>query len=195
LTEVGDGGRTPHPLRRALDALYLFAGYAAGAFLVLVFAIMMVMSVGRQFSLNIPAGDDIASWCMAAMAFLGLAHTFKRGEMIRVGLLMERLQGRAKQVAEVTALAVATAFILYYTHHAVQMTYDSLRFNDMAQGVLAVPLWIPQLGFTGGLAILSIALIDEMVNVLRGNRPSYEQGSPDETPDEFIERISQGGGG
>lgn len=195
MTEVGDGGRPPHLLRRALDALYLFAGYAAGAFLVLVFAIMMVMSVGRQFSLNIPAGDDIASWCMAAMAFLGLAHTFKRGEMIRVGLLMERLHGRTKQVAEVVALAVATGFILYYTRHAVQMTYDSLRFNDMAQGVLAVPLWIPQLGFTGGLAILSIALIDEMINVLRGNRPTYEQGSPDETPDEFIERISQGGGG
>jgi TRAP-type C4-dicarboxylate transport system permease small subunit len=195
LTDVGDGGRPPHPLRRALDALYLFAGYAAGAFLVLVFAIMMVMSVGRQFSLNIPAGDDIASWCMAAMAFLGLAHTFKRGEMIRVGLLLERLHGRTKQVAEVVALAVATGFILYYTRHAIQMTYDSWRFNDMAQGVLAVPLWIPQLGFTGGLVILSIALIDEMVNVLRGNRPTYEQGSPDETPDEFIERISQGGGG
>jgi TRAP-type C4-dicarboxylate transport system permease small subunit len=195
LTDVGDGGRPPHPLRRALDALYLFAGYAAGAFLVLVFAIMMVMSVGRQFSLNIPAGDDIASWCMAAMAFLGLAHTFKRGEMIRVGLLLERLHGRTKQVAEIVALTVATGFILYYTRHAIQMTYDSWRFNDMAQGVLAVPLWIPQLGFTGGLVILSIALIDEMVNVLRGNRPTYEQGSPDETPDEFIERISQGGGG
>jgi TRAP-type C4-dicarboxylate transport system permease small subunit len=195
LTEPGDRGRPPHPLRRALDALYLFAGYAAGAFLVLVFAIMMVMSVGRQFSLNIPAGDDIASWCMAAMAFLGLAHTFKRGEMIRVGLLLERLHGRAKQVAEIIALAVATGFILYYTRNAIQMTYDSWRFNDMAQGVLAVPLWIPQLGFTGGLVILSIALIDEMVNVLRGNRPSYEQGGPDETPDEFIERISQGGGG
>jgi TRAP-type C4-dicarboxylate transport system permease small subunit len=195
LTEPGDGGRPPHPLRRALDALYLFAGYAAGVFLVLVFAIMMVMSVGRQFSLNIPAGDDIASWCMAAMAFLGLAHTFKCGEMIRVGLLLERLHGRTKQVAEVVALAVATGFILYYTRHAIQMTYDSWRFNDMAQGVLAVPLWIPQLGFTGGLVILSIALIDEMVNVLRGNRPTYEQGSPDETPDEFIERISQGGGG
>ena len=78
---------------------------------------------------------------------------------------------------------------------AVQMTYDSYRFNDMAQGVLAVPLWIPQLGFTGGLVILAIALIDEMINVLRGNRPSYEQGSPDETPDEFLERISQGGAG
>jgi hypothetical protein len=75
------------------------------------------------------------------------------------------------------------------------MTYDSWRFHDVAQGVVALPLWIPQLGFAGGLAILSIALIDEMVNVIAGNRPSYEKGSPDETPDEFLERISQGGGG
>jgi len=190
-----DSGAPAHPLRRALDALYLFSGYAAGVFLVLIFAIMMIMSVGRQFSLNIPAGDDFASWCMAAMAFLGLAHTFKRGEMIRVGLLLEHLHGRTKQVVELIALGVATAFILYYTRHAVQMTYDSWRFNDMAQGLLAVPLWIPQLGFTGGLGILSIALIDEMVNVIRGNRPTYERASPDESPEEFVERVSQGGAG
>ena len=46
--------------RIVLDRLYLYAGYAAGAFLVLIFAIMMFMSVGRQFGLNIPAGDDFA---------------------------------------------------------------------------------------------------------------------------------------
>jgi TRAP-type C4-dicarboxylate transport system permease small subunit len=182
-------------LRKLLDGLYLGAGYAAGAFLVIIFAIMMVMSVGRQFELNIPAGDDFASWAMAAMAFLGLAHTFRRGEMIRVGLLLEKLHGRTKQVAEVVALAIALGFILYFTRHAIQMTYDSWRFNDQATGVLAVSLWIPQIGFSGGLVILSIALIDEFVNVLRGNRPSYEKADPNESPEEFVERISQGGGG
>ena len=182
-------------LRRVLDGLYLFAGYAAGIFLLAIFAIMMVMSVGRQFAVNIPAGDDFASWCMAAMAFLGLAHTFKRGEMIRVGLLLERLRGRTQQIAEIVALGISTVFVLYFTRHAAQMAYDSWRFNDMAQGVVPLPLWIPQLGFVAGLAILSIALIDEIVNVVSGYRPSYEKGSPDETPDEFLERISQGGGG
>ena len=195
MTERADDLPAAGLLRRALDGIYLCAGYAAGVFLFVIFAIMMVMSVGRQFALNIPAGDDFASWCMAAMAFLGLAHTFKRGEMIRVGLLLERLHGRTKQVAEIVALGIATAFVLYFTRHAGQMTWDSWRFNDMAQGVVALPLWIPQLGFVGGLAILSIALIDELVNVIGGNRPSYEKGSPDETPEEFVERISQGGGG
>ena len=195
MAERSDDVTAPGPVRRALDQLYLGAGYAAGVFLVAIFAIMMVMSVGRQFALNIPAGDDFASWCMAAMAFLGLAHTFKRGEMIRVGLMLERLHGRTKQIAEIVALGIATAFILYFTRHAAQMAYDSWRFNDVAQGVVALPLWIPQLGFVAGLAILSIAVVDEMINVLRGNRPSYEKGSPDETPEEFVERISQGGGG
>jgi TRAP-type C4-dicarboxylate transport system permease small subunit len=182
-------------IRIWLDRLYLFSGYLAAVFLVLIFGIMMFMSVGRGFGVNIPAGDDFASWCMAAMAFLGLAHTFKRGEMIRVGLMLEKLHGRPKQIAEIVALGIAAAFVLYFTRHAIQMTYDSWRFNDQATGVLAVPLWIPQLGFSGGLVILSIALIDELVNVVRGNRPSYERGSLDESPEEFVERISQGGGG
>ena len=63
-------------IRVALDKLYLWSGYASGFFLVTIFAIMMIMSVGRVFDKNIPAGYDFASWCMAAMAFLGLAHTF-----------------------------------------------------------------------------------------------------------------------
>jgi TRAP-type C4-dicarboxylate transport system permease small subunit len=181
-------------MRAFLDRLYLFAGYAAGAFLMLIFGIMMFMSVGRQFGINIPAGDDFASWCMAAMAFLGLAHTFKKGEIIRVGVLIEKATGRKRWALEVMALSIATAFTLYFTWYAASMTYDSFRFNDMAQGVLAVPLWIPQLGYCAGLAILSVALIDEMIHVLKGNKPSYEK-APPSSPDEFVERIAAGGAG
>jgi TRAP-type C4-dicarboxylate transport system permease small subunit len=179
-------------MRVFLDRLYLFSGYLAGAFMVAIFVLMMVLSAGRPLGINIPAADDFVSWCMAAMAFLGLAHTFKRGEMIRVGLMLEHLHGRTKQVAEIVALGVATAFILYYARHAVQMTYDSWRFNDMAQGVLAVPLWIPQLGYAGGLVILSVAFADELVHVLCGNMPRYEK-PPPATTEEIVERAVQSG--
>jgi TRAP-type C4-dicarboxylate transport system permease small subunit len=131
---------------------------------------------------------------MAAMAFLGLAHTFKKGEIIRVGLLIEQVSGRRRWALEVLALTIATAFTLYFAWYAVRMTYDSFRFNDMAQGVLAVPLWIPQLGYCGGLVILAIALLDEMVHVLKGNKPTYEK-EPPSSPDEFVERVASGGGG
>ncbi len=181
-------------MRAALDRLYLGAGIAAGGFLVLIFLLMMGLSVGRQIGVNIPAGDDFASWCMAAMAFLGLAHTFRKGEMIRVGLLLEQLTGKRRWLMEILSLGVATAFVLYFAWYAVAMTSDSYRFNDMAQGVLAIPLWIPQLGYSGGLVILAIALVDEMIFVLQGNWPRYEKEQPS-TPDEFVERVAAGGGG
>jgi TRAP-type C4-dicarboxylate transport system permease small subunit len=181
-------------MRIFLDRLYLFAGYAAGGFLVLIFGIMMYMSIGRQFGLNIPAGDDFASWAMCAMSFLGLAHTFKKGEIIRVGILLEQVTGKKRWALEVLALNIATGFTLYFTWFAVAMTYDSWRFHDMAQGVLSIPLWIPQLGYCGGLIILAIALIDEMIHVLKGNKPTYEK-EPPATPDEFVERVASGGAG
>jgi TRAP-type C4-dicarboxylate transport system permease small subunit len=121
---------------------------------------MMALSLGREVGLNIPAGDDFASWCMAAMAFLGLAHTFKSGEMIRVGLLIDRFRGRTRRVFEIVSLVLGCGFVGFFAWHAVRLTYDSWRFNDMAQGVLAVPLWIPQLGYCTGLVILFMAFVD-----------------------------------
>ncbi len=127
------------------------------------------------------------------MAFLGLAHTFKRGEMIRVGLLLERLKDAPSGSRRSVASSIAAAFIGYFTWQAGRLAYDSWRFNDMSQGVVAVPLWIPQLGFVGGLAILSIAIVDEMAT-FQGNRPTYEKGPPT-TPEELIERIASRAGG
>jgi TRAP-type C4-dicarboxylate transport system permease small subunit len=98
-------------MRTALDRLYLWAGYAAGLCLITIFLIMMIMSAGRQFGLNIPAGDDFAAWAMAACAFLGLAHTFKSGEMIRVGLLIDRFTGRTRHGIEIVSLLLGLAFV------------------------------------------------------------------------------------
>jgi hypothetical protein len=49
-------------LRSFLDGLYRLAGYLAGVFLILIFLLMMGLSIGRQVNINIPAGDDLASW-------------------------------------------------------------------------------------------------------------------------------------
>ncbi len=180
-------------MRRLLDGLFLAGGIAAAFFLVVVFALMMIMSVGRQFGLNIPAGDDFAAWSMAAMSFLGLAHTFKRGEMIRVGLLLERLSGRKKQVAEILSHGVALAFISYFTWWVGRLAYDSWRFDDMSTGTISIPLWIPQLSLVVGLGLFAVALLDELIHVLKGNPPSYEK-PPPQTTEELLKRVTEGGG-
>ena len=179
-------------IRVALDRLYLFAGYLAGLFMIVIFVLMMILSAGRPLGVNLPAGDDLVSWCMAAMAFLGLAHTFRQGEMIRVGLLIDRVTGRPRRVMEIIALAIGCGFIGFFAWNAAAMTYDSWRFHDMAQGVLAVPLWIPQLGYSGGLVILFVAFADELIHVVSGGEPRYEKPKP-QTAEEVVEQAIQSG--
>ena len=180
-------------MRRILDGLYLGAGYAAGFFLVVIFALMMIMSVGRSVGINIPSGDDFAAWSMAAMAFLGLAHTFKRGEMIRVGLLLEKVPQHARWGFEIFALSVTLAFIAFFTWHAYGFVRFSWLMHEMSNGVVAVPMWIPQLSFLAGMSLLLIAVLDELVHVLRGNNPSFEK-PPPKTTDELLARVAEGGG-
>jgi TRAP-type C4-dicarboxylate transport system permease small subunit len=112
--------------------------------------------------------------------------------MIRVGLLTDRLRGRTRWGFEIFSLVIGLGFVGFFAWHAVQLTYDSYRFNDMAQGVLAIPLWIPQIGYATGLAILFIAFLDEFVHVLRGGDPRYEK-PPAVTAEEVVERAIQSG--
>jgi TRAP-type C4-dicarboxylate transport system permease small subunit len=170
-------------LRRVLDGLYLGAGYLAGAFLVVIFVLMMALSLGREVGLNIPAGDDFASWCMAALAFLSLAYTFRSGEIIRIGLVVDRFEGRPRRAIEIACLMLGAAIVGFFAWHAVQMN---------SQGVVAVPLWFPQLGYSVGLVVLFIAFIDELVHVVSGHDPRYEKPKP-KTAEEVIERAIESG--
>jgi TRAP-type C4-dicarboxylate transport system permease small subunit len=179
-------------IRIFLDRLYLYSGYLAGLFLIAIFVLMMLLSAGRPLGFNIPAGDDFVAWGMAATAFLGLAHTFRHGEMIRVGLLIDRLEGRTKRIFEIIVLLIGAGFTGFFAWHASVMTWQSFQFHDMSQGVIAVPLWIPQLGYSGGLVILFIAFVDELIHVLRGYPPRYEQPKP-QTAEEVVERAIQSG--
>ena len=52
-------------------------------------------------------------------------------------------------------------------------TYESWEFNDLAQGLLPLPMWIPQLSFAFGAILLLVAVVDEFIIVLRGGVPTF----------------------
>lgn len=180
-------------MRRCLDALYLGAGWLAGAFLIAGLCLMLLMAAGRKFGLSIPDGDLFVGWSFAALTFLGLAHTFKSGDMIRVGVLVESLSGRWRWLLELLSLAVALAFTSFFAWHACLMTLESWKEKEPSLGLLATPIWIPQLGMALGIALLALALWDEFFRVVAGLRPSYVKDKP-RNAQEMLERAMESGG-
>jgi TRAP-type C4-dicarboxylate transport system permease small subunit len=160
-------------MRRFLNFIYDATGYLAAFFVFAIFAVMIAQTIMRELGLRTGGTDDIVAWMCAASAFLAMAETFKRGDFVRVGLMLEYLGPRARHAFEIWSLAVASAFIGYLAFWACRFTYESWQFNDMANGLIVIPMWIPQLSFVVGALVLFVAVADEFIIVLRGDRPTY----------------------
>lgn len=160
-------------MRRALDGLYLAAGYLAAGCIALIMALMIAQSILREMHVRTGAVNDIVSWLCAAAAFFAMAHAFKHGDFVRVTLVLEKISPAAQRRFELGALAIGAVAVGYLAWWANRFTYESWEFGDMAQGLLPIPIWIPQTSFALGSILLFVAVVDELVIVLRGGRPSY----------------------
>lgn len=160
-------------MRRWLDRLYLAAG-AVGAFFVLVIGVLMIgQSVLRELGVRTGAVNDVVAWCCAAASFFAMAHAFKHGDFVRVTLLLDAVPAATRRALELAALTIGTVAVGYLAWWACRFTYDSWRFNELAQGLLPIPIWIPQSSFALGALLLLVAMVDELILVLRGGRPTY----------------------
>jgi TRAP-type C4-dicarboxylate transport system permease small subunit len=160
-------------VRRFLDALYDGAAALAAVFMVLLLVMVLLSILGRQLHFHLPGTDAYAGYMMAAAGFLALAHTLKRGEHIRVTLLLSALRGKARHGLEIWALAAASALAALSAFYSCRLSWQSYQFHDISTGNDATPLWIPQLGMAVGTVILLIAFIDELVLELRGQRVQW----------------------
>jgi len=157
-------------MRVALDRLYIAAGVLAALFLVGTLLMVIAGIAGRLLNFNVPGTDAYAGYCMAAAGFLALAHTLKRGEHIRVTLILEHLGPGWQRALELWALGVATLLSALFAYYSVRLSWQSWDFHDISTGNDATPLWLPQLTMGLGTVVLCIAFVDEFVLEWRGAR-------------------------
>ena len=167
-------------MRKFLDALYDGAAWLAALFMVGLLVMVLLSIVSRLLHFHVPGTDAYAGYLMAGTGFLALAHTLKRGEHIRVTLLLGALKGGAKRAVEIWALAAASALALLSAFYSGRLAWQSHAFNDISTGNDAAPLWMPQLSMAVGTTILAVAFIDELVLEIRGQRATTDAASRNE---------------
>jgi TRAP-type C4-dicarboxylate transport system permease small subunit len=160
-------------IRRLLDGLYALSAGLAALSLLSIFCVMMAQVVLREMQMQLPGADDITAYLCVATTFFALAATFKRGELIRVGMVLDRLGPGARRVAEALVLALGAVIIAYVAWNTGQDMLFSLEIEEVAQGTVAFPLWVPKLALPIGSGLLLVAILDELAAVLTGRRPSY----------------------
>ena len=161
-------------MRRLLDVLYDTAAWLAALAMVGVLLMVLLSIVSRQVGFHVAGTDAYAGYAMAASGFLALAHTLKRNEHIRVTLLLGRLTGGARHAMEMWALSAGVLLAALFAVYSVRLAWVSRSINDISTGNDATPLWIPQLTMALGTVVLLVALMDEWVLAVRGQRQTVE---------------------
>lgn len=160
-------------MRIMLDRLYFLSGILAAFFMASIAVLVLSQTIGRQLGVVIPSANTLAGFCVSASTFLGLAPTLNRGGHIRVRMLIEHLPGALHKIFEVWCLGAGTAMSGYATWWSINLVYGSISYGDVSPGLLAIPMWIPQLGMAIGLSIFTICLLDNLIRVLTGSSAAY----------------------
>ncbi|HET7526249.1 MAG TPA: TRAP transporter small permease, partial [Burkholderiaceae bacterium] len=157
-------------MRKLLDGLYDGAAWLAALFMVGLLVMVLLSIASRLLHFHVPGTDAYAGYLMAASGFLALAHTLKRGEHIRVTLLLGALHGGKRHALEVWALAAATLLAALFAFYSCKLAWQSHAFHDISTSNDATPLWLPQLAMAIGTVVLAIAFADELILEVRGRR-------------------------
>lgn len=165
-------------MRILLDRLYMGAAALAAVFMVGLLIMVLLSIASRQLGFHVPGTDAYAGYLMAGSGFLALAHTLKRGEHIRVTLLLQHLHGRARRAVELWALGAGSLLSLLFAWYSCRLAWQSHVFNDISTANDATPLWLPQLSMALGASIMALACIDEWLMTWRGLRSTQAADEP-----------------
>lgn len=178
-------------MRKLLDALYrLSVGLAAAsvACIALIVFGQVVLNIidsvlmeiwGFSHGLLIPSYTLLSGYALSFATFLSLGGGLHRAVHIRVTLVEDRLNPLFRRITFTLVAVICVLLGVLLTYSLGKLTYQSFLWGDRANGLLGMPLWIPQSVICLGAAVFLIAAIDTLADVLRyGDSKSLHSDSP-----------------
>lgn len=173
-------------MRKILDGLYRLSAVLSALSMVSI-ATIVVIQVGFRIANSVyfsliddnlgllfPSSAEFVGYLMVATSFLGLAFTLRKNGHIRVSILLNNVSPKLHSIFEFICLSLGSVFMGFIFYHTVLFVYDSYVYDEVSYGIIAVPLFIPQLFMLFGIAVLFVAFLDDFIHHLRGVELSYK---------------------
>lgn len=171
-------------LRRTLDRVYDTGFVLAALALVAIAVLVLVQVAGRVIDRSLialghaPPGiaitslSELGGFLFVGAAFLALAGCLRAGGHVRVTMLTDHLPAPLARPLAALVLLAALGLCGFALYSAAVQAWDSWTFDAVSFGMARFPLWLPQAVMVAGLALLALALADELVVLLRGHTPA-----------------------
>ncbi|MFC1971253.1 TRAP transporter small permease [Chloroflexota bacterium] len=135
--------------------------FVCGITAVTILAVMVFISVVMRYLFNAPLFfvDEIATYLVMAIGFLGFAYTMKAGGHIRVEVILNRLPATAQRGVQTIDFIFLFLFAMILLFGSIILTLGYYKVGTLAATVLETPLFIPAICMIIGSALLFIEII------------------------------------
>jgi TRAP-type C4-dicarboxylate transport system permease small subunit len=147
---------------------------------VLAITLMVSYDVLMRYFLDQPQlfVDELTSFFLVAVIFLGTGPVFYKGGHIKVDLVTSRLKPKTESRLRVVTLFIGIALlgvVIYETMVSTVVAFQTGRVS----AVMVYPLWIPMLFVPLGLILMIFFMVLELVKEMRGKKEKSPGGSKD----------------
>lgn len=152
---------------RSISSFLADLGASAAALIMVAMTLHILLEIVLRslFNQSTHVLDEFVGYGIAAMTFLSMAQAISKGVMIRVNLVIGKVQS-GKRILELfataTTLVVATGIAWLVGRNIVR----NIKRDAVSETVAQVPLWIPEAVVLFGLILLIMTLIVRAIDVL-----------------------------
>src|SRR5262245_24004374 len=160
-------------LARAVDRVFMWPGYLAGAIYILLAFFVTYDVLARKWgsAVGLPTTrvtDEISGYMLALAATWGFAFALRTGGHVRVDVLFPYMSHRVRTAVDFIAQLLMAAFASIVAWKIWALVADSLESDMRSSTYLLTPLYIPQ-GILGvGFTLLALAAVFSAVAILAG---------------------------
>ena len=177
MSYVALGGTTVEALERLSYRLAKLAAYLSAIIVCYMLGHIMLEIALRVFlSKSTYVLDEFVAYATAAITFLCLAYALHDNALIRVGILLHRLRGKARLVFEIFSVATTLVLIGILTYYFWTKTFwRDLKLHRLSESIAEIPLWIPELFAVIGLFLFMLQLLTMLLSLIFKGLPATKE--------------------
>ena len=134
--------------------------------LTLISCIMMAQIVARNIFNSMTWPEEFSRYCYIWTVFLSLGYTIKKGNSLRVGIVMDQFPQKMRRTIEIIVNVIMLALFVIFTRHAVSYT-KGIYLSGQFSPAMGLPMWIMYLATVIGFGLASIRMLQEIISNIR----------------------------
>jgi len=128
--------------------------------------VMMAQIIARTFFNSMTWPEEFSRYCYIWSVFLSLGYTIKKGNMLKVGIVMDLLPQKLRKRIEIIVNVIMLVLFVILLRYSIIYT-GKVKSSGQFSPAMHLPMWIMYMSTIIGFALAALRMVQEIISNIR----------------------------